>query len=241
MTADEFNASALKSLLPRHLSELTRLAQNVLGLQVDGKCGPATIAELDKRMKSKESFPLLSVDVDGWLKGDGVTILPMHSSWHYPVLKTIDGKPKAIVAHYTSTDPGTALVMAKRRQKAFALGDRAASWHLSIEADGTIIQMARFLNGCWHAGGPTAKPIPNVGPANRTSVGIELVGQGNVFPEAQVIGACRVWKALVTTYALPETVSMVTHQSIDPTRKTDPGPVWMKQHAPRVLNYAFGR
>ncbi|NVB81776.1 MAG: N-acetylmuramoyl-L-alanine amidase, partial [Kofleriaceae bacterium] len=189
--------------------------------------------------------------VDGWLVGDGVQRIEMHASWRYSWLSTPEHKPLAIVAHYTDTDPGTAVNMAKRRQQpwaTFAAAYRKSypgkpvpqnSWHLSIEADGSIVQMAPLTSGCWHVGSPTAKQIPGVGWGNRTAVGIELVGHGKTFPPAQVSAACDVWRAIVRAYGIPREHAMVTHQSIDPTRRSDPGPVWMKQHAPTVLERAF--
>lgn len=185
-------------------------------------------------------FTPLAIGVSGWLSPDpAVIVMPIHRSWYYPHLATATGRPAALVAHYTSTDPGTAINMAKNRAAPLTGSDREASWHVSVEADGRIVQMAPFLVGCWHAGGPTSKPIPGVGAANRTAIGIELVGQGLVFPDAQVDAACRLWRALVAAYAIPRALAMITHQQLDPTRKTDPGPVWMGQHAARVLDYSY--
>jgi hypothetical protein len=190
--------------------------------------------------------------INGWLVGEGVQRVEMHPSWRYAWLSTPSHVPLAIVAHYTATNPGTALNMARTRRQPwaeFAAAFRKAypgkpvpqnSWHISIEAGGGIVQMAPLTSGCWHAGSQTAKQIPGVGWANRTSIGIELVGHGKDFPPAQVEASCAVWRALVTAYRIQKRHAMVTHQSIDPTRRSDPGPVWMKQHAPTVLEYAFG-
>jgi N-acetyl-anhydromuramyl-L-alanine amidase AmpD len=71
------------------------------------------------------------------------------------------------------------------------------------------------------------------------TVGIELVGFGKVFTTAQVNTAARVWRALVSHYAIPRDLAMITHESIDPTRRDDPGPVWMGQHAANVLDFAY--
>jgi hypothetical protein len=192
------------------------------------------------------------VVIDGWLVGDGVQRIEMHPSWRYPLLSTPGNTPRAIVAHYTATNPGTAVSMAKRRQQpwsTFAEQYRKSypgkaipqnSWHLSIEAGGEVVQMAPLTSGCWHAGGSTAKPIPGVGAANRTSVGIELVGHGKVFPSEQVAAACDVWRAIVRAYGVPRELAMVQHAEIDPGRRSDPGPVWMREHAPAVLGAAYG-
>lgn len=180
------------------------------------------------------------MDAFGLLHGDGVILEPIHPSWYYAKLSTPDGLPAAIVAHYTSTKPGTALTMAHRRQRLLDPRiDRQASWHLSIEADGAIVQMAPFTVGCWHAGGKTARPITDLGSANRTAIGIELVGFGAVFPRAQVIAAQRVWRAVCQAYVIPRHRAMVTHQELDPGRKSDPGKVWMIQHADDVLSFAY--
>lgn len=189
--------------------------------------------------------------VDGWLVGPGVQRIEMHPSWRYAWLSTPENRPLGIVWHYTATNPGTAVAMARRRQKPwaeFAEAHRKSypgkpvpqnSWHISIEAGGAIIQQAPLTSGCWHAGSKTAKKIPGVGWANRTTASIELVGHGKLFPPEQVSAACDVARALVRAYDIPREHAMVTHQSIDPTRKADPGPVWMKRHAPEVLAYAF--
>lgn len=266
--ADEFNENELATgrIKPAHVSELTARFQAANGLPADGKLGPQTRALVEllrdrsageapragtgvpvmRRAVVTPGEPVLSVSAEGWLSGAGVVVMPIHRSWYYPRLSTGSGKPAAIVAHYTATAHGTAKAMARNRADRLDTDpndgdgvDRQASWHLSIEGDGSIVQMAPLVAGCWHAGGKTAKPIPGVGAANRTAVGIELVGHGDVFPPAQVDAARRVWRALVRAYAIPRDVAMVTHQSIDPTRKTDPGPVWMDEHAPGVLEYAY--
>lgn len=165
--------------------------------------------------------------------------MPIHPSWYYNALTTADKKPKAIVAHYSATKYGTAANMAKARSKQRQPEDRAASWHVSIEGDGTIVQMAPFTKGCWHAGGASCKPIPGHGKPNLCSVGIELIGFGDSFPEAQVRSACMVWRALCFYYAIERKDAMYQHSQLDPKRRKDPGPVWMKQHAEKVLDYAF--
>lgn len=247
--ADKFNASALEAgqITPAHVTALTRRFQAANELAADGKCGPKTRALLElleDKVPGHEhpaELPILLIDAAGWLAGDGVIKIPSHPSWGYAKLNTPDGRPGAIVAHYTATNHGTARAMANNRARPLAPADREASWHVSVEGDGTIVQMAPFLRGCWHAGGPTAKAIPNLGPANRTAVGIELVGHGDVFPRAQVDAACRLWRALVERYAIPEARAMVGHSDLDPTRKRDPGPVWTSSHAGAVLGYAYRR
>lgn len=182
-----------------------------------------------------EDAPPLEVDDEGWLVGEGVVRMPMHPSWRYSGLKTASGEPVAVTWHYTATDAGTALAMARRRTQPRSADDRAASWHLSIETYGGIVQMAPLTVGCWHAAGD----IPGLGAANRMSVGIELVGHGRAFPGAQVLDAARVLSAIVQRYRIERRWAMVEHATIDPARRSDPGPIWMTKHAPRVLAYAY--
>lgn len=197
--------------------------------------------------------PTLKVDAKGWLGGQGVKCLPIHPSWHYAGLTTPDGHPDGVVWHYTDTAPGTAEGMALRRQQSWS--DFAAdfrihnpgkavpqtSWHLSIEANGTIVQMAPLTVGCWHAGSDTAVPIKGLGWANRVTTGIELVGLGKTFPDPQVLSAARVLAALVDAYKVDRKYAMIAHAAIDPKRRTDPGPVWLTKYADAVLEYAYSR
>lgn len=264
-TAYQFNRAEMKAgrLTPLHVETLLarygKIAawnpihvatfQRENGLVADGKAGPATRAVLELLAgklpgSPEDGLPELIVDRHGWLSGEGVTVIPMHASWRYSRLKSDGSVPLAIVAHYSATPHGTAVNMANRRKVARDTQptevdgdpeDRAASWHFSIEGDGSIVQMASCMVGTWHAGGPSAKPIPGVGAANRYAVGIELIGDGSAFPEPQVAAACRLWRALVAAYRIPKALAMVGHSELDPTRKRDPGALWTASHAPRVL------
>ncbi len=181
-------------------------------------------------------LPGVTVDAKGWLIGKGVTLMPSHPSWGYPRLATANGQPAAVVAHVSATNHGTAGNMAKRRMVPKKLEDRAASWHISIEGDGSIVQMASLLSGTWHAGGT----IKGLGDGNRCSIGIEMIGwERGPFPDAQVIGAARVWRAVVEAYGIPRARAMIEHATICPGRRSDPGPAWMRSHADHVLEYAF--
>jgi len=231
---DSYNASQLAghALLPSHITTLVRYWQAGHGLEADGLAGPRTITSL-------APVGAVRIDADGWLSGPGVTVIAAHPSWYGAEL--VHATPAGIVAHYTATDPGTAIAMAHRRARKFGLdpADRAASWHISIEADGAIVQMVPLTHTAWHAGGPNAHPVPGLGHANYTTVGIELVGWGKAFPAAQVAAARTVWRAIVQRYGISRAYAMITHQSIDPVDREDPGPVWMGQHAAGVLAFAY--
>lgn len=182
-----------------------------------------------------------SIDKDHWLVGPGVVKMPIDPSWYYSKLSTFSGLPGAIVMHETSTRAGTAKIMAKNRQRKYVDGtDRASSWHVSVEQDGTIVQMAPFNVGCWHAGGVTAKAIEGVGKANRVAVGIERVGfeKDKSIPEVQVEACKNLIKALAKTYGIKRQ-HFVGHRDLDPRRKIDPGAAWRVVES-RVLDDAFG-
>jgi hypothetical protein len=244
---DDYNAKQLAAgaLTPTHISALVAHWQRSKGLTVDGMAGPVTLRSIlpdDDRPATSDDLQI----ADGWLIGYDVTSAPAHSTWYGGLLS--GAKPGGVVAHYSATAAGTAAAMAKRRMVSFAtaaaqdpeLKKRGpTSWHASIETNGAIVQMVPFTNVAHHAGGTTARHIPGLGHANYTAAGIELIGFGDKFPDAQVRAACRVWRALVRYYAIPRALAMISHQSIDPTRREDPGPVWMTQHAENVLRFAF--
>lgn len=232
MTAPAYNAKQLAEgrLTADHVTELVRFWQLAHGLAPDGMAGPRTLATLGP---AEMTIP------GHWLEGPGVTQVPAHTSWYGGTLAA--GRPLGIVAHYTATDPGTAMAMASRRARPFVSEqDRLASWHISIEADGSVVQMVPLHHRAWHAGSSTAKPVPALGNANANTIGIELVGHGKEFPPAQVEAAKQVWRALVRRYGIEREHAMITHQSIDPTRRSDPGPVWIGEHAQAVLDAAYG-
>lgn len=205
----------------------------------------STVVDIWKRLLAqlqphpRELAPL-SIDEHGWLVGEGVTIIKAHQSWLGGWL--VDEKPGGVVAHVSDTNPGTAINMAKRRSRKFGddPNDRMASWHASVETVGTIVQMVSFKQRAWHAGSSTAKPIPGLGWANAHTNGIEIVGyEKGPFPQAQVDGYARLLRALVKTYGIKREFAMITHQSIDGVRRSDPGKEWMTKHAKAVLDYAY--
>lgn len=242
MTPSGYNAAQLAAgrLTAEHIAELVRAWQSAHGLTVDGLAGPRTIASLDASLAAREPsrIPGSLEVISHWLVGLGVTRIEAHQSWFGGAMGS--GRPLGIVAHYTATGPGTAIAMARNRAHQILPGDRKASWHLTIETDGSIVAMVPLNRMAWHAGSPTARPVPGIGSANATCVGIELVGHGDAFPPAQVEAACAVWRALVRHYGIAREHAMITHQSIDPTWRSDPGPVWMREHAPVVLAAAYG-
>lgn len=185
----------------------------------------------------KRTQPTLTIDKDGWLQGDGVRRIPAHTSWYGGTLL-----PGGVVCHVSATNHGTAVNMAKRRSRKFGLDpdDRLASWHASVETDGAIVQMVPFSRRAHHAGSKTAQKVPGLGWPNSRTIGIELIGwERGPFPQVQVDSYARLLRCIVQHYGIEREFAMITHASIDPGRRSDPGPEWMTKHAETVLDAAY--
>jgi N-acetyl-anhydromuramyl-L-alanine amidase AmpD len=182
----------------------------------------------------------LSIDHEGGLRGTGVREAMAHRSWYGGRL--VGGAPRGAIVHYTATAPGTAESMARRRMRPRRPDDRATSWHVTVDHTGLIWQHVPFTHRAWHAGGSGALVVPELGlAANSCTLGIELEGLGEDWPEAQVAAAARLWHCLVSRYRWPRATAMVPHARINPTRKARcPGAAWMTHHASRVLELVYG-
>lgn len=238
MIPGDYNRRALDrgELTDEHLVELVRAYQRDHGLDADGMAGPRTRSVLDRALVGHDTGELCVVD--GWLHGDGVQRVPADPSW-YGLSMPLG--PRAIVAHYTATTPGAALSMASRRTVPRRRSDRAASWHVTIATTGDVIQMVPLGSQAWHCAAGTVRAGANVHMRpNACAIGIELEGHGDVFPPAQVAAAEQVWRALVRAYGIPRDLAMLEHSALDPERRSDPGPRWMLEHAPGVLDAACG-
>lgn len=172
----------------------------------------------------------LEIDEEGWLHGDRVELWPSvrHSPLAFP-------EPRGIVWHYTAVKPGTPLW---KRIATYKRGvERACSWHAIIEADGRIYQSVPFIRGAWHcSAGMVAGKRPN-----QSTVGIELASvDGKVWPEAQVAGAGRLLRVLAEHYRIPMTDAGHAHSALDPARRADPGPIWVRTVLPTLLSNVYG-
>lgn len=199
------------------VAEFVRAFQRAHGLDVDGKPGPKTLRTLARSVSAAALVP----------SSLGVDHLLAHPSWAPSLLR--DRRPEGIVCHYTATGPGSEHVMHRRRQQPYRRGkDRPAIWHVTIAQDGRILQMLPLNRAGMHCRGH-----------NDYTIGVELVGHGDEFPDAQVASARRLWRYLVRTYKIPRERAMLLHSDLDPKRRSDPGPVWTSQHADDVLDYAY--
>lgn len=96
--------------------------------------------------------PPLEVDDDGWIRGPGTacTSETLKRQSLAPGVDHIEG----IVTHWTDTRGCGAMNLAKRLLDPD--NDRAASWHLVIDAQGNAVQSVSAKHGSWHAGGAQA-------------------------------------------------------------------------------------
>lgn len=120
--------------------------------------------------------------------------------------------PRIIVIHYTGDNSmeGAVSWLCARQS--------GVSAHLVIGKDGSIVQLVPFNIAAWHAGRSDYNGQANV---NAFSVGIENVGIGDDWPEAQVTAIREVIKALFVAYPMEDVVG---HEDVAPGRKVDPGP-----------------
>jgi hypothetical protein len=219
-----------------HVSQLVAHYQAQRGLDADGMLGPATLLSLRALSGATDGM----IVVDGWLQGPDVLHTPAHASWHRGAMV-----PTGIVAHYTATAPGTAEAMARRRQKRRMPLSRPAIWHVTIAVDGKAWQQLPFgIRGAHCKNAKDARirvrdQNGNIAAPNSCTLGIELEGFGNTFPLAQVRTARAVWRAIVQGFGIDRGQAMLAHADLDPGRRSDPGPVWLGEHAPGVLAYAF--
>jgi N-acetylmuramoyl-L-alanine amidase len=123
-------------------------------------------------------------------------------------------RPRIIVIHYTGDNSLAGALSWLCSPKA------GVSAHLVIAKDGTVYQLLPFNVRGWHAG---ASSYDGQSGVNNFSIGIENVGLGDVWPEAQVEANRAIIEALFAAYGLEDVVG---HEDVatPPGRKADPGP-----------------
>lgn len=94
--------------------------------------------------------PDLAISAEGWLVGEGVTLLPSRRTQ-----ALVHHRPLGFVWHWTATR-GAGIRLARSIRDLPREGERAASWGTLIPAAGDMIQSAPLTLGTWHAGGPSA-------------------------------------------------------------------------------------
>ncbi len=127
----------------------------------------------------------MKVGADGWLEAtaEGLPpILRIPSSRTTELEVGIPG-PLGLVWHWTgghSRSTTFAKALADEIRTFDRAKDRAASWHVLIAKDGTVIQSVPFTKGSWHVGKPGRIAGRLFGNINRATVGCELVNAGKL-------------------------------------------------------------
>jgi N-acetylmuramoyl-L-alanine amidase len=120
--------------------------------------------------------------------------------------------PSLIVIHYTGDDSLEGAL------SWLCSPQSGVSAHLVVDKDGKVYQLLPLNVAGWHAGISDYNGRSQV---NSFSVGIENVGRGDDWPDAQVEANRTVVEAIYAAYSIEDTVG---HQDVAPGRKSDPGP-----------------
>lgn len=135
--------------------------------------------------------------------------------------------------------------MLQPAQRGRIAGYGANSWAAGIELEN--VGELKHVQGKWigwpfrfdkrEADGSLVRPV--VVPDDEVAAASGTSAWHNFTPE-QVAAAGAVTSALVRRYGLTRKACEWTHAAIDPTRRTDPGPVWTDEHLPKLLAGVFG-
>jgi beta-lactamase class A len=142
-------------------------------------------------------------------------LIPMPNSWWDGYMPWKIEPLSALVLHHTAqaTDEECIALFQKPESK--------VSSHFLVERDGRLVQFVSLEHRAWHAG---ASLLHGRMALNRTSVGVEITGEGNRYPftPAQVESVVRLVGVLTAMFEL-ESPWIAGHQHIAPDRKNDPG------------------
>lgn len=119
--------------------------------------------------------------------------------------------PEIIVIHYTGDNSlsGAVSWLCSTKSKVSA--------HLVVGKDGTVFQLLPFNTLGWHAGVSSYDGRNSV---NSFSVGIENVGTGDNWPDAQILVNKQLVEIIKKNYSI---IGVVGHEDVAPGRKYDPG------------------
>ncbi len=142
-------------------------------------------------------------------------LIPMPNSW-WEGYEPFKIEPiSALVLHHTSQDTDEECI------SLFEKPERKVSSHFLVGRDGRLFQFVSLEHRAWHAG---VSLLHGRMALNRTSVGIEITGDGNRYPftPAQIETVVRLVGVLTAMFAI-DAPWIVGHQHIAPDRKDDPG------------------
>lgn len=127
-----------------------------------------------------------------------------------------------------------AMLAPAQRGKVRGWGANSFAAGIELENVGHLRRVGdKWLGWPFVIGSPKGAPV--VVPADEVDVARGL----HTFTEPQVAAAARVVVALVHRYGLTRDAFTLTHHAIDPTRREDPGELWVKVHLPAILDAVF--
>ncbi|MCM3875150.1 MAG: serine hydrolase [Thermoanaerobaculia bacterium] len=142
-------------------------------------------------------------------------LIPMPNSWWDGYMPWKIEPVSALVLHHTAQDTDEECIAL------FQKPESRVSSHFLVQRDGRLVQFVSLEHRAWHAG---ASLFHGRMALNRTSVGVEITGDGNRYPfaPAQVESVVRLVGVLTAMFEL-ESPWIAGHQHISPDRKNDPG------------------
>jgi hypothetical protein len=156
---------------------------------------------------------------DVWALAGGETrdacLIPMPNTWWEGFRPAKIEPISALILHHTSqaTDEECIALFQKPESR--------VSSHFLVGRDGRLYQFVSLEHRAWHAG-PSA--LHGRLALNRTSVGVEITGDGNKLPftPEQIETVVRLVGVLTAMFDIPAPW-IAGHQHIAPDRKDDPG------------------
>ncbi len=156
---------------------------------------------------------------DAWALAGGdprdACLIPMPNSWWEGFRPWKIEPISALVLHHTSqaTDEECIALFLKPESR--------VSSHFLVGRDGRLYQFVSLEHRAWHAG-PSL--LHGRLALNRTSVGVEITGDGNKVPftPAQIATVTRLVGVLTAMFDIPAPW-IVGHEHVAPDRKDDPG------------------
>jgi len=142
-------------------------------------------------------------------------LIPMPNSW-WEGYEPFKIEPiSALILHHTSQDTDEECIAL------FEEPESRVSSHFLVGRDGRLFQFVSLEHRAWHAG---VSLLHGRMALNRTSVGVEITGDGNryAFTPAQVETVVRLVGVLTAMFGI-DAPWIAGHEHIAPDRKNDPG------------------
>ena len=156
---------------------------------------------------------------DAWALAGGETrdacLIPMPNTWWEGFRPWKIEPVSALILHHTSeaTDEDCIALFLKP--------ENGVSSHFLVGRDGRLYQFVSLEHRAWHAG---TSLLHGRLALNRTSIGVEITGDGNKVPftPAQIESVVRLVGVLTAMFDIPAPW-IAGHEHIAPDRKDDPG------------------